>query len=95
MKLATLSGRPKSVTREESGADLCLRKPLEIQDLRKAIGQLTLTHGANDLGSTMMEESVVSAAGTVHALTRRDLDEMITGAGFEPALRDNGYRVLD
>ena len=60
----------------------------------KAVGQLTLLHGANDLGSTMMEESVVSAAGTSHPLTRRDLDEMITGAGFAPARRDNGYNIL-
>ncbi len=60
----------------------------------KAVGQLTLFAGANDLGSTMMEESVVSAAGTTHPLTRRDLDEMIRGAGFTPAQRDNGYRVL-
>jgi cyclic dehypoxanthinyl futalosine synthase len=61
----------------------------------KAIGQLTLTNGANDLGSTMMEESVVSAAGTVHALTRTDLDEMIVGAGFRPVIRDNGYNHLE
>ena len=60
----------------------------------KAIGQLTLFHGANDLGSTMMEESVVSAAGITHPLTRRDLDEMIRGAGFRPAQRDNGYNLL-
>ncbi len=60
----------------------------------KAVGQLTLLCGANDLGSTMMEESVVSAAGTTHPLTRRDLDEMIRGAGFKPAQRDNGYNVL-
>lgn len=61
----------------------------------KALGQLTLFYGANDLGSTMMEESVVSAAGVSHPLTARDLDEMIIGAGFRPALRDNGYNVLD
>ncbi len=60
----------------------------------KAVGQLTLLYGANDLGSTMMEESVVSAAGTTHPLTRADLDEMIRGAGFKPARRDNGYNVL-
>ncbi len=60
----------------------------------KSVGQLTLLYGANDLGSTMMEESVVSAAGTSHPLTREDLDEMIEGAGFKPARRDNGYRVL-
>lgn len=60
----------------------------------KAVGQLTLQYGANDLGSTMMEESVVSAAGTTHPLTQRDLDEMIRGAGYVPAQRDNGYNVL-
>jgi len=60
----------------------------------KSIGQLTLSYGANDLGSTMMEESVVSAAGTVHALTQKDLDEMIQGAGFRSVQRDNGYNYL-
>jgi len=59
----------------------------------KAVGQLTLNYGANDLGSTMMEESVVSAAGVSHTLTRLDLEEMITGAGFQPVLRDNGYNI--
>ena len=61
----------------------------------KAVGQLTLYYGANDLGSLMMEESVVSAAGISHPLSRDDLDEMITGAGFTPALRDNGYNLVD
>jgi 2-iminoacetate synthase ThiH len=42
----------------------------------------------------MMEESVVSAAGVSHPLTSRDLDEMILGAGFKPALRDNGYNLI-
>ena len=60
----------------------------------KAIGQMTLYYGANDLGSLMMEESVVSKAGVSYPLTREDLDEMIIGAGFRPALRDNGYRIV-
>jgi cyclic dehypoxanthinyl futalosine synthase len=60
----------------------------------KSIGQLTLQYGANDLGSTMMEESVVSAAGTTHPLTQDDLNEMISGAGYTPAQRDNGYNIL-
>jgi cyclic dehypoxanthinyl futalosine synthase len=60
----------------------------------KSVGQLTLLYGANDLGSTMMEESVVSAAGITHPLTRDDLNEMIRGAGFVPAQRDNGYHLL-
>ncbi len=61
----------------------------------KAVGQLTLWYGANDLGSLMMEESVVSAAGITHPLTRADLDEMCQGAGYRPALRDNGYNIVD
>ena len=60
----------------------------------KAIGQMSLLFGANDLGSTMMEESVVSAAGTIHCLTQDDLNAMARGAGFRPAVRDNGYRIL-
>ncbi len=60
----------------------------------KAIGQMTLYYGANDLGSLMMEESVVSAAGVSNLLTRGDLEEMIVGAGFTPAIRDNGYHVV-
>ncbi|MDX2473235.1 MAG: cyclic dehypoxanthinyl futalosine synthase [Candidatus Krumholzibacteria bacterium] len=60
----------------------------------KAIGQMTLHFGANDLGSLMMEESVVSAAGVSHPLTTQDLDEMVVGAGFKPALRDNAYNRL-
>jgi len=40
MKLITLSGRPELVTVDESGADLCLRKPLELGELRNAIGKL-------------------------------------------------------
>ncbi len=60
----------------------------------KAIGQLSLFYGANDLGSTMMEESVVSAAGTVHCLRQEDLIAMIRGAGFRSATRDNGYNLV-
>lgn len=60
----------------------------------KAVGQMTLMYGANDLGSTMMEESVVSAAGVSHPLTRNDLEEMIQGAGFRAGLRDNGYNPV-
>ena len=58
------------------------------------IGQLTLFYGANDLGSTMMEENVVSAAGVSFRLTRDEMDEMIRSAGFQPAQRDNEYNFL-
>jgi len=60
----------------------------------KKIGQLTLFYGANDLGSTMMEENVVSEAGVHFRLTRDEMDEMIRSAGFEPAQRDNAYNFL-
>jgi cyclic dehypoxanthinyl futalosine synthase len=60
----------------------------------KKIGQLTLFYGANDLGSTMMEENVVSEAGVSFRLTRDEMDDMIRDAGFRPAQRDNFYRIL-
>ena len=60
----------------------------------KKIGQLTLCFGANDLGSTMMEENVVSAAGVRFRLTREEMDELIRSAGFRPAQRDNYYNIL-
>ena len=58
------------------------------------IGQLGLTFGANDMGSVMMEENVVSAAGTTYCLTEPYLCHLIRDAGFVPAQRDNRYRVL-
>jgi cyclic dehypoxanthinyl futalosine synthase len=60
----------------------------------KKIGQLTLFYGANDLGSTMMEENVVSAAGVNFRLSRDEMDAMIRSAGFRPAQRDNEYNFL-
>jgi cyclic dehypoxanthinyl futalosine synthase len=61
----------------------------------KKIGQLTLFYGANDLGSTMMEENVVSEAGVVFRLTRDEMDDIIRDAGFRPAQRDNEYNILE
>ena len=40
------------------------------------------------------EGPLFDAAGITHPLTRGDLDEMIEGAGYRPALRDNGYNIL-
>ncbi|MDP7009150.1 MAG: radical SAM protein [Phycisphaerales bacterium] len=59
-----------------------------------AIGQTALMYGANDLGSVMLEENVVSAAGTTWCLDEAKLCRMIRGAGFVPAKRDNAYNVL-
>ena len=58
------------------------------------IGQLGLFYGANDMGSVMMEENVVSAAGTTHCLNEPVLCHLIREAGFVPAQRDNKYRRL-
>jgi dehypoxanthine futalosine cyclase len=60
----------------------------------RKIGQLTLFFGANDLGSTMMEENVVAEAGVHFRLTREQMDDLIREAGFKPAVRDNYYNVL-
>jgi len=58
------------------------------------IGQLGLYYGANDMGSVMMEENVVSAAGTTYCLTEPYLCHLIRDAGFTPAQRDNVYNHL-
>ena len=59
-----------------------------------AIGQTALFYGANDLGSVMLEENVVSAAGTTWCLDEAKLCRMIREAGFVPAKRDNRYDIL-
>ncbi|HEY2272455.1 MAG TPA: cyclic dehypoxanthinyl futalosine synthase [Jatrophihabitantaceae bacterium] len=60
----------------------------------KDIGQLTLHFGADDLGSVMLEENVVSSAGARHRSNRTELIELIRGAGRIPAQRDTLYRHL-
>ncbi len=59
------------------------------------IGQIALQYGANDYGSVMMEENVVSAAGTSFRLTVADIREAITELGYQPRQRDNWYKLLD
>lgn len=58
------------------------------------IGQIALLFGANDLGSTMIEENVVAAAGTRFMLARDELVRLIRDAGFEPVQRDTLYREV-
>ncbi len=58
------------------------------------IGQIALTFGANDMGSVMMEENVVSAAGTTYTLNEREICRLIRDAGWIPAQRDQYYNVL-
>jgi len=59
------------------------------------IGQLALFYGANDMGSVMMEENVVSAAGTAHCLNEDMIRRLITDAGWKPQKRDYYYRPID
>jgi len=56
--------------------------------------QIGLRFGANDVGSTMIEENVVSAAGAHHSAEEEDLRRLIRDAGFIPKQRDTLYRSL-
>lgn len=58
------------------------------------VGQVGLRYGANDMGSVMMEENVVSSAGTTYCLNEPVLCRLIRGAGHIPAQRDNTYDIL-
>ena len=57
--------------------------------------QLTLHGGANDMGSIMIEENVVSAAGATHRFTANTIQECIKEAGFIPQLRTQLYEVRE
>jgi len=59
------------------------------------IGQIALRFGANDYGSLMMEENVVSAAGTTYRTTLEQIDRVIRDAGFEPARRRQDYSRVE
>ncbi len=59
------------------------------------IGQLQLRCGCNDMGSLMMEENVVAAAGTTYRLRLEELTDLIRAAGFTPRQRDFYYRCLE
>jgi cyclic dehypoxanthinyl futalosine synthase len=58
------------------------------------IGQVALVFGANDMGSTMIEENVVAAAGTRFMLARDELVRLIADAGYVPVQRDTLYREV-
>jgi len=59
------------------------------------IGQVALKYGANDLGSIMIEENVVSQAGTTFHMTVPDMHRLISDLGYEPHQRDNWYRLVN
>jgi cyclic dehypoxanthinyl futalosine synthase len=59
------------------------------------IGQVALKYGANDFGSVMMEENVVSAAGTTFCLNAKQIESLICEAGYEARRRNNWYELLN
>jgi cyclic dehypoxanthinyl futalosine synthase len=61
----------------------------------KEVAQLSLHAGANDFGSIMIEENVVSAAGAPHRFTSEGIQQAIRDAGFEPRLRNQQYEFRE
>jgi cyclic dehypoxanthinyl futalosine synthase len=59
------------------------------------IGQVALQFGANDLGSIMIEENVVSQAGTTYRMSVADMRRLIEDMGYQPHQRDNWYHLLN
>ena len=59
------------------------------------VGQVALTYGANDLGSIMIEENVVSQAGTTFQMTVEDMHRLIKDLGYQPRQRDNWYQLVE
>jgi cyclic dehypoxanthinyl futalosine synthase len=60
----------------------------------KETGQLALHAGANDLGSIMIEENVVSAAGASFSMNAQQMQKCIVDAGFIPKLRNQAYEPV-
>ena len=61
----------------------------------KATAQICLQAGANDFGSIMIEENVVSAAGAPHRFTYKTIQDAIREAGFDPQLRNQQYEFRE
>jgi len=57
------------------------------------VAQVALKFGADDFGSTMLEENVVAAAGVGFRLTRAEIDTLIRQCGYEPQVRDHRYKI--
>lgn len=104
----TLLRRVKGVTNNVTGDEyirmiamsrIMLPNVINIQaswlTVGKEVAQLCLHAGANDFGSIMIEENVVSAAGAPHRFTANGIQEAIREAGFEPQLRNQQYGYRD
>ena len=59
------------------------------------IGQIALQYGANDFGSVMMEENVVSQAGATFRIDEETMKRLIAELGYEPHRRNNWYQLLN
>jgi cyclic dehypoxanthinyl futalosine synthase len=59
------------------------------------VAQVALKFGADDFGSTMLEENVVAATGVGFRLTRDEIEALIRQAGYEPRVRDHRYKISD
>ncbi len=57
------------------------------------MGQLALLYGCDDMGGTILEERVVTLAGSTNEATRKQLEELVTGAGFRPVVRDTYWNL--
>ena len=99
--LTKLKGVHNSTTAEEyirmiAISRIMLPNILNIQaswlTVGKPTAQVCLYSGANDFGSIMLEENVVSAAGAPHRFTYKTIQEAIQEAGFEPQLRNQQYQ---
>ena len=60
-----------------------------------SIGQIALQYGANDFGSVMMEENVVSQAGATFRIDEETMKRLIAELGYEPRRRNNWYQLLN
>ncbi|MFM1945504.1 MAG: Cyclic dehypoxanthine futalosine synthase [Verrucomicrobiota bacterium] len=59
------------------------------------VGQVALRFGANDLGSIMLEENVVSQAGATYRMTVQDMQRLIRDLGYQPKQRNNWYQLVE
>jgi cyclic dehypoxanthinyl futalosine synthase len=57
------------------------------------MGQLALFYGCDDMGGTILEERVVTLAGSTNVATRKQLEELVIGAGFRPVVRDTYWNL--
>ncbi|MDE2727963.1 MAG: dehypoxanthine futalosine cyclase, partial [Gemmatimonadota bacterium] len=59
------------------------------------IAQIALGYGVNDFGSTMMEENVISAGGTSFVMPTKEIERLISDAGFRPRRRNTRYEYVE